>query len=107
MTYGEQEIKVYAVLGHLPVPCEYGEHVANIVSVKRLSPVFGQREYDNGYEKRMTDLRRDAQGRTYHQHIQIDFYSNTSWVRDEDGMRFYTSMPRGEGIIDATGWRLQ
>ena len=107
MAYGEQEITVYTVLGHETVSCEYGEHGANIVVVKRLSPVVGQREYDNGYEKRMTDLRVDAQGRTYHQHIEIDYFNNTSWVRVDDGVRFRTSMPYGEVAFDYAGRRLQ
>lgn len=107
MAYGEQEITVYAVLGHETVSCEYGEHGANIVAVKRLSPVVGQREYDNGYEKRMTDLRVDAQGRTYHQHIEIDYFNNTSWWRDEDHVSFRSSMPYGEVVIDFARRRLQ
>jgi len=107
MSYGEQPITVYAVLGHEAVSCEYGEHGANIVTVKRLGPVVGHREYDNGYEKRMTDLRRDAQGRTYHCHIEIDFFNNVSWVRIEDGVRFRTSLPYNEVVFDAAGRRLQ
>ena len=104
--YEEQPITVYAVLGHMAVPCEYGEHVANIVTVKRLGPVIGTREYHNGYETLMTDLRVDAQNRVYHQHIQVDYSSNVTWWRD-DGMSFRTRLPHGEVVIDAAGRRLQ
>lgn len=106
-TYEEQPIVVYRVVGHTVRSCEYGEHGASVVSVKRLGPVVGHREYDNGYEKQMTDVRTDAQGRTYHQHIEIDFFNNVSWWRDEDRQSFTTRIPYGEVVFDVTGRRLQ
>lgn len=74
---------------------------------KVLGPVVGRRQYDNGYEKIMTEVRQDRQGRTYHKHVQIDYYSPTSWWRDEDRVSFY-QRPKGHKAVavDVLGRRL-
>ena len=70
--------------------CNLGhKHDVELFLPKFLGPVVGERIHDNGYEKRMTELRQDAQGRTYHMHVRIDYYNNVSWRRDEDGVHFW------------------
>jgi hypothetical protein len=95
--WAERDITVFCDVATTRETCDMGqEHEVRIVTRKVLGPVFGTQDYDNGYEVRATDLRRDRQGRVYHQHIQIDYFSNTSWMR-EDHVRFSSRV--GSGIV--------
>lgn len=99
-TYTENPIVVWVAVGDRKETCDFGqEHIVRYFTSKQLGPVVGTREHDNGYEKRQTDVRQDHQGRWYHQHIQIDFFNNVSWVRDDDGERFYPR-PQTAGTAD-------
>ena len=98
MRHDEMSIEVFAEVSRVKDYCNFGhQHEVRIVTRKLLGPVLGTREHNNGYEKRQTALRKDAQGRIYHQHIQIDFFNNVSWRRDDDGMVFYPG--RGPGPV--------
>lgn len=93
-TYEERDIDVWIVLGETTEPCDLGyEHPVTYYARKRLGPVIETRAHDNGYEVRETGVRRDRQGRTYHQHVRIDYTNNTSWRRDEDGKMFWPRPP--------------
>lgn len=80
-------------IGTLTHTCEIGEtHTRPIFPTKTLGPVTGYRLYRTGYGPQHdaeTALRADAQGRTYHRTIAIDYGSNGAWVRD-DGKMFMT-----------------
>ena len=104
LPYEEQDITVWTTVRTENRTCEYGgKHYVYVCAPKRLGPVVGTRMHDNGYEKRMTALRLDAQGRTYHQHIEIDYGNNVSWVRDGDKAWFKPRLPHG-GIDIRTEW---
>lgn len=104
-TYDEMDIEVYTVLFEQDRVCDFGEkHRVTVNAKKILGPVCGRRQHDNGYEKRMTEVRMDEQGRMYHCHVEIDFYNNVWWRRDTDGARFYTR-PKGLAF-DVLGRRL-
>lgn len=106
--YDERDIVVFAEVAVARETCDLGEeHQVRIVSRKVLGPVIGTQMYDNGYEQRDTALRQDAQGRVYHQHIQIDFFNNVSWWRDEDKLSFMPRLPSGPCREWMTGRRLR
>lgn len=89
----ETELTVWNRLRREARVCDLGhKHDVELFVPKRLGPVVGMRMHDNGYERRETELRQDAQGRTYHKHVTIDYYNNVYWVRDEDKAFFYPRM---------------
>jgi len=107
MTYQEQPIDVYVEVTQTIETCDLGEeHRVRNVARKRLGPVIGTREYSNGYQTLQTDLRTDRQGRIYHKHIQIDYFNNISWWRDDDNVCFSPRMPSGPCREWLTGRRL-
>jgi hypothetical protein len=93
----ERDIVVFCDVATTRETCDLGEeHEVQIVSRKVLGPVYGTASYNNGYEVMDTHLRRDRQGRSYHQHIQIDFFNNISWWREDD-VRFKPHL--GSGVV--------
>jgi hypothetical protein len=106
--YEELDIVVFCEVVTTSETCDLGEeHKVRNVSRKVLGPVIGTRLHDNGYEQRQTGLRQDAQGRTYHQHVTIDYFNNVSWRRDDDGAHFMVRLPSGPCREWLTGRRLQ
>jgi hypothetical protein len=80
---------VYAEYGSTEEVCELGEkHEVTFYQAKRITETGETRIMDNGYEQRMTPLYTDAQGRIYHLRIEIDYHSNTWYLRD-DGKHFH------------------
>lgn len=95
-TFEERDYAVWTEVGKTTEVCSLGtEHEVTVVARKFLGPVVGRRPYSNGYETMMTPIRMDHQGRTYHQHVQIDFFNNISWKRQDDGKLFW---PRPRSI---------
>jgi hypothetical protein len=98
--YEEQPIDVWIELGDTTEMCDLGHvHPVTYWARKRLGPVVEQRQYSNGYQTMMTDVRQDRQGRTYHKHVQIDFFNNISWRRDSDGRLFWPRQPTGRDVV--------
>jgi hypothetical protein len=105
--YKEQDIEVFAEVLTQVETCDLGEeHKVRFYSRKVLGPVIGDRPYSNGYQDLVTDLRQDAQGRIYHQHVQIDYFNNISWWRDEDNVCFMPRLSSGPAREWMTGRRL-
>lgn len=100
MTHREQPITVWGVhhLGLVTLTCDMGEtHQRKVVPTKTLGPVTGKALAQYGYgpaHDLMTDLRTDAQGRTYHLRPPFDFGGRAMWSR-EDGLGFYAHRPHG------------
>lgn len=91
----DKPIQVFCEWGSTEDLCDLGEkHVVTYYGVKTITPTSETREHDNGYEKRQTPLYTDAQGRVYHQHVQIDYFNNVSYCRYDDGQRFYPRVLR-------------
>lgn len=87
---------VYRERGRVSEKCSHGcSHDVTYAEVKTLTETGETREHDNGYEKSQTPLFVDAQGRTYHQHVSIDFFNNISYRRDADGVRFTPRLRTG------------
>jgi hypothetical protein len=90
-----EPITVWRKVREVEETCSLGcTHRVTHWARKLLKPTGEFRPHNNGYEVHLTPLRVDAQGRIYHQHVEIDYYSNISWVRDGDKERFY-QRPRG------------
>lgn len=88
------KITVWRSLSQEMRTCEYGQkHRVSLCAPKFLGPVIGKRKHDNGYEVNMTDLRKDYQGRIYHQRVEIDYSNNVSWLRDGDRAHFAARLP--------------
>jgi hypothetical protein len=86
-------VTVVREAGQVEETCNLGhKHTVKVWARKVLGPVVEMREHNNGYERRMTEVRKDAQGREYHEHITIDYSNNISWAR-EDGVRFEPYYP--------------
>lgn len=96
---------VYRTVGRVVETCAYGcEHEVAYVEVKHLTATGQTRVHDNGYEQRETPLYVDAQGRTYHQHVSIDYFNNITFVRDDDpNWRPFTPRPEGTLARDLAG----
>ena len=78
--------------------CDLGkDHTVTYWARKVLTETGETRLHDNGYEKRQTALATDPQGRTYHKHVNIDYFNNILWIRDEDKTHFYPR-PHGNGV---------
>lgn len=91
----EGRLVVWNDLSQLALPCGLGcVHTVTVVGRKVLGPVVSTREYDNGYTRVRTEVRKDAQGRFYHQRTQVDYCASPTWVRDEDNKRFTRLPPR-------------
>lgn len=98
-----EEVTVWIDVAEHEAKCEYGhKHKITTWASKKLGPIIEMREHANGYEKRMTEVRADRQGRTYHQRVEIDYFNNVWWLR-EDGTRFLTRPRGGGGNIDIFG----
>ena len=105
---GEQKLEVWEHVGERTLDMGGIEVAVAVFARKVLGPVVGRRQYDNGYEKDMTELRQDRQGRTYHKRVEVDYYSPTRWQRDEGGARLYSRpYPVNKRIsVDVFGRRL-
>lgn len=100
--YDETPIDVWVALSDRTEVCGLGQkHIVRVFARKRLGPVVGHREHDNGYERNNTPLRLDRQGRAYHEHVQIDFFNNVSWHRDGDNKVFWPTPLSGGAIVVA------
>src|SRR5690606_12660389 len=101
------DIVLYRVLGSVEEVCDYDhKHQVSYVDTVTVFATGETREHDNGYQKQQTRLAEDRLfGRTYHQHVSIDFYDNISWVRDVDGARFSPRLPSGP-VRDTSGLSL-
>jgi len=85
----DESILVYIEWGETQDLCDLGEtHRVTYYAVKRITPTGETREHNNGYEQRQTPLYTDAQGRVYHQRVEIDFHANV-WYLREDGKHFH------------------
>lgn len=95
---------VYRKIGHEVEVCSLGcKHEVDRVAVKALTPTGETREHNNGYECRQTPLFVDRQGRTYHQHVGIDYSNNISYRRDGDGLHFSPRLTSVRPTRDVTG----
>lgn len=98
-------VKAYNMIHKVTETCEYGhKHDVEYYLVKRLTPTGEQRLYDNGYSKELTPLLKDTQERIYHKHIEIDYFNNVSYSRDEDGKLFKPRVRPGNArTVDGKG----
>lgn len=86
--------KVYCKVDRRAEICDLGcKHEVEIYAVKIITETGETREYDNGYEKRQTRLFTDAQGRVYHERLEIDYHASTYYVRDGD-KKYFVGRPR-------------
>jgi len=87
-------VTVWTTVHDEKATCSFGDpHYVAVVARKVLGPVVGTRIHDNGYQRHMTELRLDRQGREYHKRIEIDYSNNIWWLRD-DGKHFRPRPPR-------------
>lgn len=101
---GEDKLEVWRFEGMVRADLGGVEVSVGVYTRKVLGRVIGRRQHDNGYEKNMTDLRQDWQGRVYHQHIEIDYYSPPSWWRDGDKKVFHSRpFPVSDTPVDVLG----
>lgn len=87
------KITVFIVLRKETRVCEYGDkHTVSICTRKFLYPTGQTWVHDNGYEKRVQPVFRDAQGREWRKCVNID-YSNNVYYASTGLPSGYTSLP--------------
>lgn len=81
-------VKVYAPIGTVRRKCDYDVHTLQVVSVKTLTLTDETYVWDNGYQRTLEPIYKDAQGRRYKKQVTIDYHGNTFYWCEEASLLF-------------------